>query len=484
LNLIRVMPAKGASMSAVSVVGEAQPARPPDDSTIGIRPVPPELRRLRALDIGVLWGDLAIGVLVLVAGALLVTSTDAGGLGLAFGPALGAIALGSVAGALLLALVAATGHDRGVPTMVLLRPVLGRYGSYGASALNVAQLVGWTAFELWAMALFANRVSDEVFGFTAFGLWLALAAVVCTALALIGPVRVVRVWLEKVGAWVVVAACGYLTIYLVGHGEDLFRSTSGGAPFGLAVDLVVSLPVSWLPLVADYNRFAVSRRQNFAGTFAGYAAGNAWFYALGALLVLAAGLDDPSPAGIAAGILGLSAATVVGVLLLLALLAGETDEAFADIYSAAVSVQNVFPRLGHRALVAGVGAAGTALAAVVSMGDYENFLLLLGSVFVPLFGVLLGHWVATGAEGRAGAGREPRFRPALVAVWAAGVLTYQWALPREVFFPAWWVRLIDRIPGALDHASFGASLPAFALAFAGAALVTRLRRNHEVVPTP
>ena len=164
------------------------------------------------------------------------------GLGLAFGPALLAIAIGSVAGSLLLALVAAAGHDRGVPTMVLLRPVLGRYGSYGASAVNVLQLVGWTAFELWAMALFANRVSDEVFGFTAFGLWLALAAVVCTALALIGPVRVVRVWLEKVGAWVVLAACGYLTIYLIVHADDLFRSTTGAAPFGLAVDLVVSLP--------------------------------------------------------------------------------------------------------------------------------------------------------------------------------------------------------------------------------------------------
>jgi nucleobase:cation symporter-1, NCS1 family len=323
-----------------------------------------------------------------------------------------------------------------------------------------------------------------VFGFTAFGLWLALAAVTCTALALVGPVRVVRVWLEKVGAWVVLAACGYLTVYLLVHAHHLFRTTSGGAPFGLAVDLVVSMPVSWLPLVADYNRFARSRRQNFTGTFAGYAIGNTWFYALGALLVLSAGLDDPSPAGIAAGVLGLSAATVVGVLLLLALLAGETDEAFADIYSAAVSVQNVFPRLGARHLVIAVSAAGTALAAVVSMGDYENFLLLLGSVFVPLFGVLLGHWAAGGAEAGRGAGVEARFRPALVAVWAAGFLAYQWALPREVFLPGWWVRLIDRIPGALEHASLGASLPAFALAFAGALVITRLGANPEVAPTP
>ncbi len=467
-------------MATVSAPGgTGQAARPGlDDSSVGISPVPAELRRLRAFDIGVLWGDLAIGVLVLAAGALLVTPTDAGGLGLGFGPALLAIAIGSIAGSLLLALVAAAGHDRGVPTMVLLRPVLGRYGSYGASAVNVLQLIGWTGFELWAMALFANRVSDRVFGFTAFGLWLAVMALVCTALALIGPIRVVRVWLEKAGAWVVLAACGYLTVYLMAHAHDLFHATSGARPFGLAVDLVIAQPVSWLPLVADYNRFASSRRQSSVGTFTGYAIGNAWFYALGALLVLSAGLVDSSPAGIAAGVLGLSAGAVVGTTLLLALLAGETDEAFADIYSAAMSIENVFPRADHRLLVVGVAAAGTALAAVVTMSDYENFLFLLGSVFVPLFGVLLGHWTAGGAHGDQ---REVRFRPALVLVWIAGFLAYHWALPPDVFLPAWWVRVVDRIPGALEHFSLGASLPSFVVAFAGAWAVTRVTVTRMTV---
>src|SRR2546423_1034599 len=38
----------------------------------GIRPVPESLRRLRAVDLAVLWGDLSIGLLVLASGALLV----------------------------------------------------------------------------------------------------------------------------------------------------------------------------------------------------------------------------------------------------------------------------------------------------------------------------------------------------------------------------------------------------------------------------
>ena len=41
-----------------------------------------------------------------------------------------------------------------------------------------------------------------------------------------------------------------------------------------------------------------------------------------------------------------------------ALLVGESDNAFADIYSAAVSTQNVAPDVSQRGLAVAVGAAG------------------------------------------------------------------------------------------------------------------------------
>ena len=474
-------------MATAAVPSTGAPAREPDPAAVdtaalGIEPVPEPLRTLRATDVAVLWGDLAVGILVLAAGALLVAPADVGGLGLGLGTALGAIAVGSVVGSLLLAFVAAAGHERAVPTMVLLRPVLGRVGSYGASAVNVAQLVGWTAFEFWAMALFANRVSDEVFGFDAFGVWLAVVAVLCTAMAVAGPIRVIRAWLARFGVWIVLATCGYLTVYLLtrpGLG-DLFDGTPGGAPFGAAVDLVVAMPVSWLPLVADYNRFARDRAQSFAGTFAGYALGNAWFYALGALLVLAGGVADSSPEGLAAGILGLSAGTVVGAVLLAGLLAGETDEAFADIYSVAVSAQNVFPRLPQRVVVVVVGAVAAAIAAVVTATDYEAFLFLLGSVFVPLFAVLLAA-AATGALRRT-SDHEPAFRPAMVATWFVGFAVYHWMVPADAFLPGWWLDVLAEVPGAGEHTSLGASLPSFVVTFVLALAVSALGRRRSAAP--
>ena len=97
-----------------------------------------------------------------------------GGLGLRTGPALLAIIVGTISGSLLLAAVAAAAHQTALPSMAMLRRVIGRQGSYAATILNIVQLVGWTAFEFWAMSEFASRVSDQVFGFKARGMWLVV----------------------------------------------------------------------------------------------------------------------------------------------------------------------------------------------------------------------------------------------------------------------------------------------------------------------
>src|SRR2546422_10160978 len=315
-----------------SVTERLERALEQEATTWGIRPVPLEHRRLSGLDFGILWGDLAIGLLVLVTGAFLVPA-------LGFPRALLAIGVGSAVGCIPLALVGLAGAREGVPGMVLFRPLLGIRGSYVPSVFNIVQLVGWTGFEFWAMSLVASRLFSSL---SSYWLWLPAVVVVSTALALGGPILVIRRWLERFGAWVVAGVAAWITIRLLttaNLGSLWHRPGQGGLPFWLAVDLVIVMPVSWLPLVPDYNRLARRGVSSAAGTFCGYAIGNAWFYALGGLLVLGAGLSDVNltPAGLGKAIAGLAGGWVV----LLALLVGETDEAFADIYSSAVSSQNI-----------------------------------------------------------------------------------------------------------------------------------------------
>jgi nucleobase:cation symporter-1, NCS1 family len=459
--------------------------------TVGIRPVPPEHRRLSGLDFAVLWGDLSVGLLVILTGALLVPA-------LGFREALLAIVVGSLLGCVPLALVGVAGAREGLPTMVLFRPVLGTRGSYVPSALNIVQLIGWTGFEFWAMSLVANRVVH-----LGYGVWLAMVAVACTALALGGPILVVRRWLERFGAWVVGAVGLWITIRLLTTASlsSIWSSRGTGeypGHFWLAVDLVIAMPVSWLPLVADYNRFARRGASGAAGTYAGYALGNLWFYALGALLVLGAGLPQfATPADLATAI----AALAGGAIVLLVLLVGETDEAFADIYSAAVSSQNLAPRIPQRGAIVAVAAAGVALAAwlggrpELAVGDYEFFLLLLGSVFVPLFGVFVADYFVLRHRGHrsdelfdgGASGRIPRLRARALIPWAAGFLLYQWCVGSQL---AWWndaMRTLFHtglhLPFPLWNSAFGASIPSFAGALLLSLVVLPRRQPDAADPT-
>jgi putative hydroxymethylpyrimidine transporter CytX len=451
-----------------------------DDRTIGIEPVPEGLRRMRAIDVAVLWGNLSIGILVLAAGAILVTDPASGGLGQSLPAAVWAVLIGSVAGGFLLAAVAWIGHDPGRPSMALLRSVLGRRGSELASVLYIVQLVGWTAFEFWAMSQFAGRITEQIAGGTNDVVWVLIVAVVCGGLALAGPLNVVRVLLERVATWVLLVACGGLTVWLLVKGVTDPGTRPGAAPFAVAIDLVVAMPVSWLSVVADYNRFSVDRRANFLGTFAGSVVGNAWLYLLGVLLVLSARLTDSSPAGIATGIIGAGVGTLAGLVVLAGLLAGETDNAFADIYSTVVSAQNLTRRVPYTLAVVVTVAISALIAVVATVANYETFLYLLGSVFVPLFAVVLGDGlIERRRHGGIASGEErPGTRWSMVVAWLVGFATYQWIVPTG---PTRWVSWVtDHVPGAGQHANLGASLPSFVVAFVLAMVVALVRRPARV----
>jgi purine-cytosine permease-like protein len=164
-------------------------------------------------------------------------------------------------------------------------------------------------------------------------------------------------------------------------------------------------------------------------------------------------------------------------LALLALTVDESDEAFANVYSGAVSLQNLVPRVPQRLLVAGTAAVATVGALLVDLRNYQPFLYLLGSFFVPLFGVLLADWLLAGRRyERASFFAARELRLELVLAWLAGFCLYQWLLPEG---PGWWTRLVAHTqPHSLPWG--GASLPSFLAAF-GLALVAGLASRRGAI---
>src|SRR2546422_563249 len=267
--------------------------RPPE---WGVEPVPHGLRVLRTFDLFVLWSSLGIGLLVLAAGTLLI-GVGGFGFGLTLGESAIVALLGSVLGSLMLAAAAHHGSRAGVPTMVSLRPILGRRGSYIPTALNVFQLLGWATFELLVMGIAAATLTGNVFGPSTQLVFIPFFGAVVAALALGGPLAVIRAWLEKFAIWLVYASTAAIGIALIWKGPDLglrYAPFSGTTSLLLALDLVIAMPISWWPLISDYNRFARSSKDSWVGTTAGYTIANTVFYMLGAGL-MALGIASGQP---------------------------------------------------------------------------------------------------------------------------------------------------------------------------------------------
>jgi nucleobase:cation symporter-1, NCS1 family len=433
----------------------------------GIEPVPERLRVLGVLDQFLLWSNLGVSLLVIVIGSFLVPA-------LSLPDAVVAILLGSLIGNLMLAGAGLIGADARVPGMVLMRAPLGRVGSYGPTALNVLQCLGWATFELIIIATAAAALSDELFGFEARWAWTLVFGAVAATLALMGPIGVVRRFIRKFAVYVVAASLVYLTWWALDAGDlgTLWDAPGeGGLSIWLGMDLVIAVTVSWVPLIPDYTRFSSDRRSAFVGAGLGYFVAATWMLALGALIVLTRGVSEPTelPAAVAAA--GLAAA-----LALLAVTVDETDEAFANVYSGAVSLQNFLPHVPQRALVAAASVVATIGALAIDLQEYQSFLYLLGAFFVPLFGVLLADWLLAGARYEPGDVFEaPRVRGELVAAWLAGFIVYQWLLPTG---PGWWVDLVESIrPGTAGLDGLGVSIPSFAVAFALAAVAALAFRS-------
>jgi purine-cytosine permease-like protein len=115
----------------------------------------------------------------------------------------------------------------------------------------------------------------------------------------------------------------------------------------------------------------------------------------------------------------------------------------------------------------------TAISLVINLTQYQQFLLLLGAFFVPLFGVLLADWLAAGRHyTREDVFGGPLWRPGMIGAWLVGFGLYEWiAQTQDLGF---WSRGLSHLHP--PQGGIGASLPSFA-AFALAFVVARARHN-------
>jgi putative hydroxymethylpyrimidine transporter CytX len=424
----------------------------------------PAPRSLRLVDQLGMWGNLGVSLLGFT-GAIYLLYPIAGGAALSLAAAVTALVLGTVLGTAAVSIAAIPGTETGAPAMVVLRGLFGTRLSWLPTVLNIVQLLGWTTFELVTISTAMHQITPSV------PRWIYVVAggVVTTALAL-RPLAWIRV-LRKYVTVAVVIALGYLAVQLLRNPLPGFGDGSWNG-FWIAVDTVVGVSVSWVPVASDYTRHSRSVRDTVVGTFVGYSLTQIACYAIGLVALVTVAQGDPDQ------IFGAFMAVPLGTVAFAVLAIRELDQSFVDTYSTAVSVQNLRPRWDRRVLAIVVGTLATICALAFDVADYENFLILIGSVFVPLLGVLAVDYFLISRRSWDVSESAPT-RWVMLVPWLIGFCAYQLINPGYL---GWWSRQWGQIAEWL-HFTPASWMSASLISFAVAAVVTvpvgLLRRRKD-----
>ncbi|MDA3922797.1 MAG: putative hydroxymethylpyrimidine transporter CytX [Salinisphaera sp.] len=383
-----------------------------------------------------LWFGAAVSLSEILAGTLLAP------LGWARG--LAAIVLGHIIGTTLLVLGGLIGARQRQSAMGTAGAAFGSIGRRLFAALNVIQLVGWTAVMLSVGAHQFAELAAALGAADAAWPWILLLGGLVAGWTLFARAGIGRLNTVSVVCLMLLLVVVFMRLFFEPNSSALVAGAS--MRFGAGMELVIVMPLSWLPLIADYNRHAYSASAATVYTWLGYALGSALMYAIG--LCMALRFD-----GLDFGAL-LSGGPVIVAALMVILLSTVTTT-FLDVYSAGVSARHVWPIAPVRVLAVIMVMVGILIALDTPMTAYEGFLYIIGALFSPLYAVVLARYFLVRDRSD-----DPRYVawPALT-VWALGVGVYYGFL-------------------AIDT-PVGATLPAFAVTAALYTLVHKLDRNGQ-----
>lgn len=295
---------------------------------------------------------------------------------LGFKRALLAILIGHIIGCAMFFLAGVIGGKQRLSAMETAKNSFGRIGGQFFAIMNVIQLVGWTLIMIYDGALAAN-------GIFSIGSW--VWCLVIGALIILW----IMIGIADLGKLntVAMAALFILTLVLCKvifiDGSISSAAVSDGMSFGAAIELAVAMPLSWLPLIADYTREAEKPVKAAAVSTAVYGAVSCWMYIIGMGAALFTGESDIALIMVKAGL---------GVLGLIIVIFSTVTTTFLDAYSAGISQESITPKVKGKYVAVVVAAIGTVAAMIFPMDDITDFLYLIGSVFAPMIAIQIADY--------------------------------------------------------------------------------------------
>ncbi len=342
-----------------------------------IKPISTSERNLGGIDYLLLWAGVAVSLAEIWAGGFLAP--------MGFWLGFWAIILGHIIGNTFMALGGVIGSEHGIMSMVSIRPSFGIRGSNLAAVLNIIQLIGWASIMLIIGGRAGAMLGKPIGGILASShFWIVLIGMGTLIWALYTGKSVWKIMQTSavIALLLVLILMSWVSIKEFGSG--VLSVQSQGVPFMIGLDLVIAMPISWMPLVADYSRFSKKKTPAFWNTWWGYFIVSSWMYILGLAATLVTGETDP-------GVMILMMMGKIGLAVpaLIMVVFSTITSDFPDVYSATCSMMNISQKISAKTIMWIAGIFSIFVALVFPMEQYENFLLFIGAMFIPLFGVVL-----------------------------------------------------------------------------------------------
>ena len=312
---------------------------------------------------GLIWFGAAVSIAEILTGTLIAP--------LGFGKGIAAILLGHLIGCVLLYFAGLIGANTGRSAMETVKMSFGEKGSLLFAVLNVLQLLGWTAVMIVASAAAASSVIS--FGGNAF--WSVVISVLIIVWILVGIKNLGKLNFIAMGALFILSIILSIVVF---SGDNVATIFTENISFGTAVELSAIMPLSWLPLISDYTRFAKKPKAATLSSAAVYFVTSSWMYIIGMGAATFTGETDIAVIMLKAGL---------GIAGLIIIIFATVTTTFLDVYSAGVSAVSISKKLNEKWTAVIVCVIGTILAIFTPIDQFVDFLNLIGSVFAPMIAI-------------------------------------------------------------------------------------------------
>jgi NCS1 family nucleobase:cation symporter-1 len=317
------------------------------------------------------------------------TGTLAVVLGLGFGLGLVAIIVGTIIGALPVAILCTWGPKTGTAQVPLARLPFGK-------TIVLPGTVQWLSSIAWdaLVGLFGGEAAQLLFH-VPFWLGVAIVLVIEGVVSVYGYEFVHR--LQAWGSAILIVLFLVLTVRIFQHHVVLPHNTVHGGvligAFVLMVTISLSAAISWATYASDYSRYmkpTSSKAGIFWLTLAGLTASYVWVETIG--LGAASVLSNQT----AAGVRTLMGGGFLGVLALIAIVFGAITSNSMNDYTGSLAFQALGARV-RRPVIAAVVAV-LAFGAILWMnagntsGKFTNVLLFIGYWIAPFCAIVMIDW--------------------------------------------------------------------------------------------